>query len=329
MSASASPALSRAGTTRAEPDAPWLPLNLFAIPLGLAGLGGAWSAASTQLGASPIPAEVSFAIATLIWAGFTVVYLTGGLRRIASFTADLRHPLTGPFTAYIPVVAILLIAHYAPYLGDAAVWLILAATTVLAVIAAQLVAHWLTASIERDALHPGYFLPVVAGSFIASIGFTSVAQHEAAIAAIGIGVFFWLVIGTIVMARLVTGAPLPPASRPALAILVTPPGTASVAWFAATGGSVDVIQEILGGIVLFMFLVQLALLPGYLRAPFTMQYWVFTFPAAVLANDGIRWAFALQFPGWQTAGWIVLGVFTTVILAIIAASIWKFTPRPC
>ncbi|MET3144140.1 UNVERIFIED_ORG: tellurite resistance protein TehA-like permease [Arthrobacter sp. UYEF10] len=59
-----------------------------------------------------------------------------------------------------------------------------------------------------QSIHPGYLLPVVRGFFVASIGFSTVHAHSAAMAAFGIGASFWLVIGTVVTVRLMTGGEL-------------------------------------------------------------------------------------------------------------------------
>ncbi|GAA3176661.1 MULTISPECIES: TDT family transporter [Streptomyces] len=303
-------------TVIAHPPRAVLPLNYFGIPLGLAGLGGAWSAARQYLGAPGLPAEILYVAAALLWAGFTAVYAVGTVRSRGSLRAAVRHPLSGPLTAFVPVVAILLIVHYGPLLGGAARALLYVAVGALALLAAVLVAHWLDGSLERDELHTGYFLPVVAGSFVASIGFTGLGEHRAAVAAFGIGIYFWLTLGAVLFGRLVVGGALPPPARPMLAILLTPPGVASIAWFAATGGAVDGIQLALGGVMFLMVLVQLVHLPGYLRVPFGLQHWTFTFPLAILGNDGVRWAGALHFGGWRPAAWALLAVVTALIGAI-------------
>lgn len=299
-----------------------VPIGHFSIPLGLTGLGGAWAAASQHLGASELPANLAFGTAALVWAAFTVAYVV----RIAtaadnSFGAELRHPLAGPLTAYIPVIAILLIAHYRPQLGAATTWLIALAVGALAINIAQLVAHWLTAPLDHSALHPGYFLPITAGPFIAAIGLAAVGAREAAIAVFGLGVCFGLVIGAVIVGRLMLGGPLPGPFVPVLSVLLSPPLTAGVAWFAIQGGRIDAVQEVIAGITVMMLLVQLVLLPDYLRLPFTTQHWAFTFPLAVMGNASIRWAGGLRFDGWQVAAWTVLAISTALILAILAATL--------
>ncbi len=299
-----------------------LPIALFSIPLGLAGLGGAWVAAAHLLGALEAPAELAYAASAVVWMTFTGIYMAGAIRNDSGrFTVDLRHPLFGPLTAYIPVIAILLIAHYAPSLGQAARWMTYVAVAALAVNAAALVAHWLSAPLDEDALHPGYFLPVVAGPFIASIGLAAVHDRMAAVAVFGVGIYFWLLLGAVITSRLFFGTPLPQPFKPVLSILLSPPGTASLAWFAITGGGIDQLQAAIGAVTLFTLLIQLFFVADYLRLPFSSQHWVFTFPLAVLGNIGVRWCAGLGFGGWEVVAWVVLGISTASILAILGGTV--------
>ena len=148
--ANMTPAGTAATTAKNTGFSGWaLPISLFSIPLGLAGLGGAWAAADQLLGASDVPAGLGYAASTIVWAVFTVVYIVGTIcQESGSFQVDLLHPLLGPLTADIPVIALLLIAHYATRLGGSARWLCYAAVVALAINAAHLVAHWLTAPLD-------------------------------------------------------------------------------------------------------------------------------------------------------------------------------------
>lgn len=308
-----------------------LPLNLFAVPLGLSGLGGAWSAAESLLGAPQWPVELLFGSAALAWLIFSVLYISGGIGsggidfggigREGTFGVDLRHPVSGPFAAYIPVIGILLVAHYGSAIPAAAPWMVGILVGALAIVAAQLISHWISEGLPQDALHPGYFLPVVAGSFIASIGLSSIGAHPAAIAAFGVGIFFWLVIGTIITGRLITGARYPLPLIPTMAVLLAPPATGGVAWFLLSRGLPNPIQDAFAGILLIMLLVQLMLIRQYARVPFSLTYWTFTFPIAASANYIVRWMAVLRFPGWQAISWSLLGIGTAVVLVIAVRSI--------
>lgn len=308
--------------TRA-PRITWtVPIGNFSIPLGLTGLAGAWAAAADSLGISVLPAELAFATATIVWAIFTIVYVV----RVAteannSFAAELRHPLSGPLTAYLPIIPILLIAHYQSYLGAVAPWLISLAIAALAINIAQLLAHWLTEPLDHNSVHPGYFLPTTAGPFIAAIGFSSIGAQRAALAAFGIGVFLGVVVGAVIIGRLMVGGPLPAPFIPVLSVIASPPLTAGVAWFAIQGGAIDSTQMAIAGVTLIMVLVQLMLVPTYLRQPFSTQHWAFTFPLAVSGIVTIRWADELRFDGWDATAWAVLIFTTALILAILVATL--------
>lgn len=97
----------RATTAKTAAVSGWaLPIALFSIPLGLAGLGGAWQAAAQLLGAPDVPAALAYAASAAVCAMFTVVHVDGGIRHDSGrFHRDLRHPLFGSLTAYIPVTA--------------------------------------------------------------------------------------------------------------------------------------------------------------------------------------------------------------------------------
>ena len=122
-------------------------LSRFGVPLGLAGLGGGWSAARSTLGSPAWPEEILYGAAGSLWLIMTAVYVFRGLRRKGAFRADLRHELAGPFASFIPLVGILLSAHYSQYLPPWGAWLCMAFIAALALVAAQLLAHWVTGAV--------------------------------------------------------------------------------------------------------------------------------------------------------------------------------------
>jgi tellurite resistance protein len=117
----------------------------------------------------------------------------------------------------------LIFSHYEQYMPDIARGAVVVCVAALVIVAAQLLAHWLLGNLPAGTLHPGYFLPAVAGAFIASIGLSLSGWPHAAQTAFGVGVFFWLTIGTLIFGRLFTGWPLPDALKPSLSVLVSPP----------------------------------------------------------------------------------------------------------
>ena len=161
----------------------------------------------------------------------------------------------------------------------------------------------------------------VAGAFIASIGLSLSGWHHAAQSAFGIGVFFWLTIGTLIFGRLFTGAPLPDALKPTLSVLVSPPATAGIAWFLIAGGHLDAGEYALLGILLMMLLVQILFFAEYRKLPFAVNFWTFTFPVAASATLIIRWLSAEGFPLWRTWSWSLAGIATAFVTTLATVTV--------
>ncbi|CAH0221974.1 Tellurite resistance protein TehA [Arthrobacter sp. Bi83] len=319
---SAAPSAAAPAAAVPSPAAPsgMLPLSLFGIPLGLAGLGAAWSAARTSLGSPSWPEDILYGAASTIWLILTAIYVLRGLRRKGAFRTDLKHQVAGPFASFIPLLGILLSAHYSEYFPGLGRWVCVAFIAALAVVAAQLFAHWVTGGVSMQSIHPGYFLPVVAGSFVASIGFSSVHAHDAALAAFGIGAFFWLVVGTVVTVRLMTAEALPPSAKTGLSAYLAAPATASVAWMVSHPGPMGAVQLGLTGVLVMMLLMQVMLIGDYRKLPFSPLFWVFTFPVATTANYAVRWFAASSLPGREIYAWTILALATAFVMAIAVRS---------
>ena len=291
-------------------------LSLFAMPVGVTGFGAVWSTTFVELGAPEWPDEVLYGVAATMWLAFTSLYLIAGIRGRVVFSGDLKHPLAGPFAAYLPLAAILLSAHYSQYAFVVFAWLCAASILLLVVVAAKLMAHWLAAGVDLESVHPGYLIPVVAGPNVASIGLSTIGQHELALGAFGGGLFFWVVIGSVVLSRLFAGGRLPLLLTPALSAFLAAAGTSNLAWAVAHPGQVDQTQVILTGVLVFMIAVQGALLDEYRKVPFGQSWWIFTFPLASTANYGVRWMADTRIAWWQAWSWGFVAVSTAFFLYV-------------
>ncbi len=312
------PAASAASDAKRKPTPS---LALFGMPLGLASTGAAWAAARQYLGAPLWVEEVLFGASTLLWATFTVVYLWRGIRLRGSFTSDRKHPVAGPFAAYIPLIGALLASHYTVYIPVVGTWLTVLFIAALAVVGAQLVAHWLNGGVTMSTVHGGYFIPVAAGGNVAAIAFAIVGFREAALAAFGAGLFFFLVVGTVILVRLMTSAALPAPLKPSLSAFLAAASTSALAWILIHPGPVDDVQAILTGVIVLMLLVQIVLIGDYRKLSFNASFWTFTFPLAATANYAIRWFAATDTPAGAVWSWIALSILTLLVAAVATRTV--------
>ena len=233
---------------------------------------------------------VTFSLAGAAWLVVFLAYLAGALTDGGTIARDLGDHAAAPFLSLAFITPMLLGAQLIhPHASAAGTVVVDVCVVLTVVLGAWLTGQWIYRPLSIDDLHPGYFLPTVAGGLLAATSAATIGQQRLAETMFGLGLICWLVLGSIILNRLFT-RPLPPdALLPTLAVEVAPPAVASLAWFALHGTHVDTVAELLGGYGLLMALAQLPLLPAYLRLPFRVSTWAFTFSWAAAATTGLVW----------------------------------------
>jgi tellurite resistance protein len=285
------------------------------MPLGLAGLATAWHAAGAKLGTpSAVPGGIDILAAAvlLILAWF---YAAKGPRQVL---ADLRDPIQAPFVAVPAITAMMLGAALASVSFAAGRTLVVIFLAVTVIIGGGLTGQWIAAESDQPPVHPGYYLPTVAGGLVGAITLAQVHLHTLAEASFGLGVVSWVLLGSVVLNRLITAKRLPAALQPVTAIELAPPALAGVAWFALAGRGTDVVAYAIGGYLVLMALVQIRLIPVYRKLRFSPGFWSFTFSCAIAVTCALEWITRTNPPG--ATGYAIAAITAiTVFIAAIAA----------
>jgi len=176
--------------------------------------------------------------------------------------------------------------------------------------------QWIYGPIELTKVHPGYFLPSVAGGFVASASAGQVGQLRLAETLFGLALVCWVVLGGIVLGRLMVGPPLPPALTPTIAIEIAPAALATFAAFIIDGHRVDTGIRLLAGYGMLMVIAQLRLLPAYRRLSFASSFWAFTFPWAAVTISGLYWLGVTHPIGQRAESYVALTLISVFIGAI-------------
>lgn len=252
------------------------------------------------------------------------LYAAQGLRRVA---ADLRDPVQAPFVAVPGITAMMLAAALASVAfaaGRALVVIFLAATVI---VAGWLTGQWISANPGQSSVHPGYYLPAVAGGLVGTITLAQVHLHALAEASFGLGVLSWLLIGSVVLNRLITAKGLPAALQPVTAIELAPPALAGVAWFALTSRGTNVVAYAIAGYLVLMALVQVRLVPVYRKLRFSPGFWAFTFSYAIAITCALEWIIRTSPPGATAYAIVAITAITVFIAAIAARSVIAIARR--
>lgn len=296
---------------------PWLdrfPVGLFAMPVGLLALAGAWRRAQgfgwTQ--ALPIAQALAWTALTLLVV-LLLLYAGKCLRHPRTFAAEFTHPLVGSIMALIPVSLLLCTVYFGAPGHDGWLLFTLLALTLQGVVAIRIVAMLTTASLPVAAVTPALYVPPVAGGFVGGMALSALGYPGWAALLFGMGLASWGLLEVRVLNRLFEGA-MPEGLRPTIGLELAP---ASVATLAA-----GTIWPLLPGDVL---IVGLGIAAGPIVAvmarykwwghiPFSIGFWSFSFPLAALAGAVIE---VVRRGGWPPlVGGIALA-FSSLAIAFL------------
>jgi len=293
-----------------------IPLNTLAVPFGLAGFAETWSFAAPVLTLPAVVPQVFWIIAGVSWVWMLVAHTVRGARSRERLVDQLRHPAQGPIAALVPATAMLLgmdLHHFLPVAGEV---LVLLATAGAAGFAAWLLSTWFEGRLALESVHGGYLLPTVAAALVGAATTHEVGATWLSWPAFGVGVFFWGVMTGLLLIRLSFRPALPGPLVPTMAILVAPPSVAGIALFGLTDDAVSLPAQAIAGLGVLMLLVQVALVPRYVRLRFSLGFWSFVFPAAAVASAAIEWIRVLELP----AAWIPTLVLL-VLLSVLVGTV--------
>lgn len=294
-----------------------VPLNIFGIGFGMAGLATTWRIAVGQHLVVHEVSDVLIGLAAVAWLVSVVLYLHYLLTTRDALMTDLHDMTVGPFASLALITPILLAADgIAPYARSAAAVIVDVFVVGVVLLGGWFTGIWMRGGTNLDRLHPGYFLPTVAGGLVASAGAAVVDQERLAQFMLGVGIVYWFILGSMILSRLMFRPPLPDALAPTLAIEIAPAAVASVAYFLIHGAHVTPVLTALAGYGLLMVFAQIPLLSRYMRLTFSLATWAFTFPWAAVASTALFWLAAEHVTGARVLAYVVLTALSVLVGAI-------------
>jgi tellurite resistance protein len=295
------------------------PIGLFASVMGLAGLALIWAkAAEPYVGdASLFSAEVI--AQTLRWLAsglLLLLLLSYGLKVLFHLPAvrqEFTHPIKLNFFAAIPIGFILLATLWAsshPTLANTLWWIGVALMLLTTLVT---MSSWLHHDhYQVTHLNPAWFIPVV-GNVLIPIGGVRLGHIELSWFFFSIGIVFWLTLMTIVINRLIFHDALVDRLKPTLFILLAPPAVGFLSYVALNGGALDAFARVLFYTGLFLALLLLSNAARFLRLPFFISGWAYSFPVAAIGMASFRMAELTQVGFFQTLGWIFLIALSLIV----------------
>ena len=306
-------ARSKSGRVRITP-------NLFGVAFGLGGLMGVWQSAYALDLAPRWPSIVLLACTATAWVLVLVAWATPAGRAGRSVQRELTDPVTGPFLGLAPTTLVLIgagVADLEPSVGRP---LVIGGSLGVLLTGGVLTGVWTRLDLRLHDIHPGYYLPTVGGGLVSAYGLARIGEPQWGMVAFGAGLLTWLLIGSVVVLRMLTGPMLPAALVPTVAINLAPPAVAGNAHLALNGGRFDEVAHALLGLTLLLVVVEVTMLPLYRRLAFGAGFWAFTFTYAAVATNLVQWSEHAWGAQGRSASWACIVVITSFITVIAVRS---------
>ena len=303
-----------------------IPLASFMMVMGLAGLALVWGRMS-RLGWTPeFSGHVALGVSLLAFFVFLVLfvsYLRKWLRDPAAVRAEWLHPVKSSFFATISVSFALLasvaLGQFAPLAEP--LWIIGALTQLLVMVLV------LNAWVYRETLQPVHaspvwFIPAVANVVIPLAG-VPLGYVEISWWFFAVGILFWGVLLTLVLARLLFVQPaFPEQLAPTLCVFLAPLAVGFISWVLLTqqfadGRSLDVIGHLLFGLAVFFALFLLSQVHRFARIPFYMSWWAFAFPTAAFATACLIYQSFVPHPAMTALAGTAVVVTTALVFWLV------------
>ncbi len=308
-----------AAAPAAESRLKHVPIPLFAVVMGLTGLGIAWQAADHTLGVPAFLGEAIVSLAALFFLAITGLYAAKWIHYPQAVYQEWKHPIRSVFFSTFSISLILLAIAALPHSRSLALVLVVLGAVLHLSLTLYQIGHWMICNHEIHHSSPAWFIPVV-GNILVPIAMAPLGLGEVGWFFFSIGLVFWGVLFTIVFYRIVFHDQLPAKIMPTLFILIAPPAVGFVAYTSLNEGALDPLARILFFTALFLTLLIFTLARHFLKVPFAVSWWAVTFPLDAMTIAAFRYEhlLGLETNTMATVICILLLLVTTVVVTMVS-----------
>lgn len=168
-------------------------------------------------------------------------------------------------------------------------------------------------------INPAWFIPAV-GNVLVPIGGVTLGYFDISWFFFSIGMLFWIVLMTIFFNRILFHDPMDRHLLPTLFILIAPPAVGFLSYVRLNGG-MDNFAYFLYFAALFLTILLLSQANRFIRLPFFLSWWAYSFPLAAItiASFVMYENTQKEIYVWIASG--LLGLVTIVVGIIIVATL--------
>jgi len=260
----------------------FFPVQLFAVIMGLSGLTIAYAKAYHFLNFPYWPYLVLLFIDVNVFFVIFTAYILKWIKYPEAVSKEFSHPIKSSFGAAISISFLLISIAISDFAPPVAVTFWFIGAILHLFFTYKVIKFWIEHDkLEVKHINPAWFIPIVGNVLVPVVGVDicgEVINHFY----FSIGIFFWIVLFTIVMYRMIFHLPLGKRLIPTFFILIAPPAVGFISYFRITFGVIDFFSLFLYLIALFILFLLFSMAKQFLKLQFFISWWAYTFPLAAI-----------------------------------------------
>ena len=294
----------------------YFPVQLFAIIMGLSGLAIMFAKAYHLLDMPYWIYALVLFVDTILFLGIFTAYMFKWLLYPEAVKKEFYHPIKSSFMAAISISFLLLSIAFYDFAPTVSILLWWIGTPLQLFFTLIIIRYWIHNELKVVHSNPAWFIPIVGNVLVPVVG-VEAAPVWISFFFFALGMFFWLVLFTIMMYRIVFHHPLAKKLVPTLFILIAPPAVGFVSYFRITNGSIDMFSMFLYFIALFTLLLLLFMVRMFDTKQFFISWWAYTFPLAAMTIATLLLHMAVR-STTTYVGSVILILFTTSVIGFVS-----------
>ena len=293
----------------------FFPIMMFAIIMGLAGLTLVFKRMHEVLSFPPIIAITMTAVTTVLFFVILFFYFLKLIKHKNEVKKEFSHPIRINFFAASSISTLILSMIYRHDMDLAAEVFFIVGAVLHIFFTFYTIRFWINNNLEIQHSNPAWFIPIV-GNLIVPIAGKGFVDDTVLYFYFSIGIFFWIILFSIILNRIIFHNQFAPKFMPTLFILIAPPAIGFISYVKLTGG-LDFFAQILFNLGLFFTILVFVMYKNFINIKFFISWWAFTFPMAAITLATIL-MYDLTHKNFYGILAYVLMAITTIIIILVA-----------
>jgi len=256
----------------------FFPVMMFAIIMGLSGLSLVFKKLSEVLYFPSIVGTLLGLFSTIVFFIILFTYLSKLLKYKEEVQKEITHPVRVNFFAAISISILLLSVFYRHIFDDLSQIFFIVGAVLHIFFTFYTMKYWINNNFEIQHSNPAWFIPIV-GNLIVPIAGKGFVDDNILYFYFSIGIFFWIILFSIILNRIIFHKQFAPKFMPTLFILIAPP-TIGFLSYMKLNTELDFFAHILYSLGLFFTILVFTMYKNYINIKFFISWWAFTFPMA-------------------------------------------------